>query len=232
MARLPRLALAGEPHLMVQRAHGGHAVLVSEEDHRRYLDALRESAAHHGLLIHAYALLPERVWLLATPRSAESLSRTLQALGRRFGADYNRRHGRTGALWEGRFRSTVVDPAAYFLRALRHVEAAPVRAGASDQAGHFAWSSAGHHLGLRRDPLITEHAAYWAMGNTPFDRQGAYRDWLAEPEALEATRKIEDACIKGWPLAGAHFIAQLEGRAPRRVIPLTAGRPRKTVPNK
>jgi putative transposase len=234
MARLARLAIAGEPHLLVQRAHGGQPVLRVDDDRRRYLECLREAAAHHGLLIHGYALLPDQVWMLATPRSDDALGRTLQALGRRFGADYNRRHGRTGALWEGRFRSTVLDATAYFLHCLRHVESAPLRMGLAEHPGAYAWSSAVHHLGLRRDPLVIEHAAYWAVGNTPFERQAAYQAWLSEVPSAAMVDRINSASIKGWPLGSADYVAKLTGRTQRRLIPLQAGRPtaKKTVPHK
>src|SRR5258706_3754062 len=131
MARLPRLVVPGRLHLLLQRRHGVGPVFGSDDDFAAYRSALVEAAAEHGVAIHGYALLPSQVLLLLTPASAMGPSRMLQAVGRRFGADYNRRHGRSGALWEGRFRTTVVDAEAPLLDCPRYVASGAQRAGAT-----------------------------------------------------------------------------------------------------
>jgi putative transposase len=219
----------------MQRSHGGHPVFRGDEDFDAYRRALAELAPLHGVAIHAYALLPTQVQLLATPTASSSLSRLWQALGRRFGADYNRRHDRSGVLWEGRFRTTVVDAGTHLLDCCRHVEWAPVRAGLADTPSDYPWSSAAHHLGMRTDAVITEHPRYWVLGNTPFEREAGYRRLLEQPLPVAIEQRLGDAVMKGWALGDAAFVRALGDLTERRVEPLPRGRPRgsgasKTVP--
>jgi putative transposase len=235
MARLPRLVVAGQLHLLVQRSHGGHPVFRGDEDFEAYRHSLAELAPQHGVAVHAYALLPTQVLLLVTPSQSTSLSRLWQALGRRFGADYNRRHRRIGVLWEGRFRTTVVDADAHLLDCCRHVEWAPVRAGLADTPSDYAWSSAAHHLGIRPDAVISEHPRYWVLGNTPFEREAGYRRLLEQPLPVAVEQRLTDAVMKSWAVGDAAFVRSLGELTDRRVVPLPRGRPRgtrveKTVP--
>lgn len=232
MARLPRLVVAGQLHLLVQRSHAGSPVFRSDEDFEAYRRALADLAPLHGVAVHAYALLPTQVLLLVTPVAATSLSRLWQALGRRFGADYNRRHGRSGVLWEGRFRTTVVDAQAHLLDACRHVEWAPVRAGLADSPADYVWSSAAHHLGIRPDAAITEHPRYWVLGNTPFEREAGYRRLLEQPLSVAIEQRLTEAVLKGWALGDPAFVRSLGELIERRVTPLPRGRPRRDQDNK
>lgn len=227
MARLPRLGVAGWPHLVVQRVHDGQLLARDDADRRALLVALREAARLHGLAIHAYVLCPDHLHLLATPAQDDSLSLTMQALGRRYVAAYNRRHGRQGGLWSGRFRATVLDPARFLLPAMRFVEQHAVRAGLVQREQDDVWSSAAHHLGLRTDPLVSDHALFWALGNTPFEREAAWRAQLAEGLGADVQHQFSEAMNKGWALTddqGADTLAQLAGRPVR---PRPRGRPRK-----
>jgi putative transposase len=174
--------------------------------------------------VHGYALLDNEVQLLVTPASAEGLSRAMQALARRHGARFNQRHRHTGTLWSGRFRASVVDPDRWVAICLRYIETAHIRAGAPDSQRR--WSSAPHHLGMRRDPLVHEHAAYWSLGNTPFDREAAWATLLECPLAPRETAAVEAALRSGWPLGGEPFRTELARRIVRRLTPLPAGRPR------
>ena len=112
---------------------------VDDEDRRQYLAALQEAARAHGVAVHAYALLDNQVQLLLTPPTEAALSRMMQALGRRYVAAFNRRHGRSGTLWEGRFRAAVVQPGAHALQSLRLIDGLVARPGgagtAQDSAG-------------------------------------------------------------------------------------------------
>src|SRR5437764_337892 len=113
MARLPRLAIAGLPHLVIQRGHNGQIVFADAVDRASYRAALREAAGKAGVAIHAYALLDAQVRMLVTPESPQALSSLMQSVGRRYTAGFNRRHGRSGTLWDGRFRATVIDAPTY-----------------------------------------------------------------------------------------------------------------------
>ena len=230
MARLPRLTAPGLPHHLIQRGNNRQSIFVDEVDCARYLDDLTELAAQHGLAVHAFVLMPNHVHLLATPAGLDTLARTMQALGRRYVRWFNDRHRRTGTLWEGRYRSTIVQTDRYLLACMRYIEMNPVRAGLVEEPGAFRWSSHRHHLGLVASPLVNEHAVYWALGNTPFERQSAYRRLFEagpQPGEIEA---IRSATQRGWALVGPEFVDQLAAHVGRRVLPSRPGRPRKRQP--
>jgi putative transposase len=226
MARLPRLLVPGQLHLVIQRSVGGLSVFATDADAELYLAALRDLVREHEVSIHAYALLPSQVMLLLTPGHVHSLSRLMQAQGRRFGAAYNRAHQRAGVLWEGRFRATVVDPDRFGLAAVQFVETAAVRAGECSDASEYRWSSAAHHCGKRRDLLITEHAVHWRLGNTPFERERAYLEVVHQSQPEPLHRQIEAAALKGWVLGASTFIQEVAAVTDRRLTALPQGRPR------
>lgn len=225
MARLPRLAVAGQAHLALMLGHSVQPVFVDDDDRRQFLAALRESALQHGVAVHAYALQPTEVLLLLTPAAATALGALMQGLGRRYGAAFNRRHGRRGTLWAGRFRTAVVQAGAPLLDAMLHVDLQGQAVG-GDAA---AWSSLGHRLGERRDPLITDSAAWWALGNTPFEREAAYRRCLADGLAPERAAVLVDAARKSWAVGDAAFLAALAQQVARPVQPRPRGRPPRTA---
>ena len=227
MARLPRVGVGGWPHLLVQRVHDGQQLARDDTDRQAFLDALRESAHLHGVAVHAYALASDHFHLVLTPPSDQALSLTLQALGRRYVAAFNRRHARQGSLWSGRFRATVLDPARYLLDAMVFVETHGVRAAEVLQVAGDRWGSAPFHLGLRSDPLVTDHALFWALGNTPFDREAAWRGRLDAGLSLACLAELAQAMHAGWALMSPEAAVQLEAQAGRRLLPKPRGRPRK-----
>ena len=227
MARLARLSLGGELHLILQRGNNAQPVFQDDADRTSYLEKLAASAPACGLAVHAYALLPNQVHLLATPASADSLSQCMQTLGRSYVASFNRRHGRTGTLWEGRFRATVVEADRHFLDALVYVDTAAERAGLG---AAWPWSSTAHHRGQRRDPLVSEHRAFWALGNTPFDREAAYQALLARGLSAAQVEQFSQAQHKGWVLGSPAFLAAMAQRTERPLAPRPRGRPRKAAP--
>lgn len=228
MAREARLAVAGELHHLLQRGHNGMSVFVDDHDRQAYLAMLREAAVQNQVAIHAYAQLDNEVHLLATPAQAESLGRMMQSLGRRYVAAFNRRHGRSGTLWAGRFCTSVIDGAAFGPDAVVYIETLPVRRRLAQAASEGA-SSAAHHLGRWPDPLITEHPNYWAQGNTPFERELAHANKLSEgvPDAL--ARRFEQAVMQGRPVGSVQFAERLAQRLGRQLQPRPRGRPRKNA---
>ena len=225
MARLPRLSVAGQAHLALMLGHSAQPVFTDEADRQQFLAALRESALQHGVAVHAYALLPTEVLLLLTPATATALGALMQGLGRRYGAAFNRRHGRRGSLWAGRFRTAVVQAGPMLLEAMLYVDLKGQHGGAAD----LRWCSLGHHLGQRRDPLLTDSSAWWALGNTPFEREAAYQRSLADGLAPERVAALADAAHKGWALGDAGFLAALAQQAERPVQPRPRGRPPRPV---
>lgn len=227
MARLPRLTVAGLPHHVIQRGNNRQAIFLDEADCTRYLSDLDELGDRFGLALHGYVLMPNHVHLLATPRETQSLARVMQALGRRYVRYFNDRHRRTGSLWEGRYRSTVVESERYLLACMRYIDLNPVRAGLVAEPAPYRWSSHAHHVGLRVDPLITEHAVYWGLGNTPFERQLAYRTLFEHTQDPGEVEAIRFATHRGWALGENRFAGELEAVAGRRARPVRPGRPRK-----
>ena len=232
MARLKRLVLPGSAHHVIQRAAHGSLAFVSDVDREQFMLALRRSSAEHRVSVHAYALLDEHFQLLATPTEADDLGRMMQALSRFYVPPFNRRHGRRGALWEGRFRAAPVGGPEYLLRCMRYVEQSPRRGGWVGPLDEFCWSSAAEHLGRRVTPtpcVVPSDSAYWQLGNTPFEREVAYAQLLESPLQAGAVAEIEATTLKGWAMGSGEFIACLATEAPRRPVARARGRPRKVA---
>jgi putative transposase len=219
MARLTRLSLPGLPHLVLQRGHNAQPVFRDADDRIFFRQVLREVARANGVAIHAYALREQEVALLITPVDAAATGKMMQALGRRYGHAFNRRHGHTGSLWEGRFRATVLEAELHLLSAMRWLESS-------------GDSSLEHHTGKVVDPLITEHPHFWSLGNTPFEREMAYRQWLGQPAPASEAEQLKSAVLQGWPLGSPEFMQRVARLTDRRLEPLPRGRPVKSLPNK
>ena len=225
MVRQRRYGVAGQPQHIIQRGNNRGPIFFGEGDQTLFIEFLAGAADRYGLAIHAYVLMPNHLHLLATPGEADSLSRAMQAFGRRYVRYVNRRHGRTGTLWEGRFRSTVVDSERYLMACMRYIDLNPVRAGLVPAPEGYPWSSHRHLAQGRADALVTPHPLYLALGPTPEARQASYaalcRQALA-PEIVEALRHHTNA---GWALGGRDFAARIATASGRRAAPLPRGRP-------
>jgi putative transposase len=229
MARLPRLVVPHHPHLVLQHGIDRQPVFRDAEDHAAFLAWLREAARLFKVAVHAYVLLPDHVNLLVTPADQPGLGRMMQWVGRHYVPYFNRKYGRVGTLWQGRFKATVIDAERYFMTCSRYIEVQPVFAGIAAAAADYPWSSCAHHTGIKPDPLITDHSCYWSLGNTPFDREAAYRALLEQVLTTEETEAISEATIKSWALGTDKFKAALEKAGRRRVSPARRGRPAKKV---
>lgn len=225
MSRLPRLYVPGLPQLILQRGNNRTPIFVDDADYRSYRDMLRDAARETGVPVHAWVLMPDHVHLLATPLEQGAAGAMMQRLGRRYVRYFNDRHQRSGTLWEGRYRSTVIEPVAWLLPAYRYIEQNPVRAGMVTEGPQYVWSSCRHHIGLVTDSFVTDHAFYWALGNTPFERQAAYRALVEAAPGAGELAAIRYAAHRGWMLGEADLAST--GTANRRIRPLPKGRPRK-----
>lgn len=226
MARKPRLTVAGQPHLVLQRG-GDQPVFHDDTDRALYLDALREVAGSSAVAVHAYALLDNSVLLLASPRDAADLGKLMQRVNRRYVPAFHRRHGGSGALWAGRFQAAAIDPERYLLRCILLIEQSAVRAGVARHPTEWAWSSARHRTGRGASPVITEHAAWWQTGNTPFEREAKHDTALQQMLPDDEVAELLGAARGGWPVGSAKF---LETAAQGSELPVQArprGRPRR-----
>jgi putative transposase len=165
--------------------------------------------------------------LLATPSDNTGLGRMMQWIGRHYVPYFNQKYGRSGTLWQGRYKATVIESERYFLMCSCYMELNPVRAGIAASAENYRWSSYAHHAGIKADPLISDHAVYWALGNTPFDREDAYKRLIEQGLSTNEVGALTEATHKGWALGSEKFKARLEKEVKRRVSPAKRGRPAK-----
>lgn len=227
MARLPRLTIAGLPHHLIQRGNNRQPIFANDDDRRFMLSLLGEAAARLSVAVHAYVLMDDHFHLLATPADATGLPLLMQAVGRRYVRYFNDRQQRSGTLWEGRYRATVLEPQRHLVASMVYLDLHPVRAGRVADARDYPWSSHGHSIGLRVDRLVTPHAAYWELGNTPFAREAAYAERVRAGLGPQEVQALTDATLQGWALGDAHFIESLQKRTPRRIRKAAPGRPPK-----
>lgn len=228
MARLARLTLPGYPHHVIQRGNNRQPIFSSTADFENLLELLHENARKFDVAIHAYVLMGNHFHLLATPKTENGLPQMMQAVGRRYVRYFNDAQKRTGTLWEGRYKSTLVQTDRYLLACMVYIDLNPVRAGMVTQAQDYPWSSHGHYMGLRTDRLLTPHALFWGLGNTPFAREAVYAELVQTGVSLAQQRALTDATLRGWALGEADFVAELQKKTPRRVTKTTAGRPAAT----
>ena len=226
MARLPRLAVANHQHHVLQFGNDNRLIFQDAADIAMFRSVLLEASRKFDVAIHAYVFMPTHFHLLVTPKSSEGLGKMMQWLGRHYVPYFNRRYERSGTLWQGRFKSLLIDSADYFMLCSRYIESNPVRAGLVAQAADYADSSYLHHVGSVSDRLISDHPLYWNLGNTPFQREGAYKELMEHALTPQEVADFTKATLKGWPLGSAQFKEQLEKQASRRIAPLKRGRPR------
>jgi len=230
MARLPRLFLPDQPHHVILRGNNRQAIFYSDLDREFLLATLAESAAQYKVALHAFVLMDNHLHLLATPPGADALSRMMQSLGRRYVGWFNARHQRSGTLWEGRFRAGLIEGERHLLACMRYIELNPVRAGLCAEAAQWPWSSAAHHMGLARSALITEHEMYWRLGNTPFEREHAYREFMEQGVSTSERAQFTDAVLRGRPVGSEAFLQPLSVEHGAVVSRRPRGRPRKAAP--
>ncbi len=225
MARLPRLTVADYPHHVIQRGNNRQPIFSTPADYRRLLEVLQENADKFQVAIHAYVLMSNHIHLLATPQTAEGLPLMMQSLGRTYVRYFNGTQQRTGTLWEGRYKSTVIQSERYLLACMVYIDLNPVRGGMVALAQDYPWSSYAHYAGLRVDRLITPHALYWELGNTPFSREAAYTELVQSGISAVQHAALTDATVSGWALGEPDFVADLQNRTTRRISKAAAGRP-------
>ena len=226
MARLPRYFVPGQPLHVIQRGNNREPIVTGDDDYRFYLDCLTDAANQQGLAIHAYVLMTNHVHLLATPDTVTSVGKTLQSVGRRYVQYFNHTYRRTGTLWEGRYKATLIDSEAYLFTCMRYIELNPVRAGMVRHPTDYPWSSYGSNARGETQPLVTPHTLYQRLGRTGNERQSAYRQLFRAHLSQTDIDAIRTATNKAWALGNDRFKAKMENLAGRRSAPLPKGRPK------
>jgi putative transposase len=180
MPRSARLEIPNVPLHIIQRGVNRCAVFIDEDDRRHYLNLLQSVAKDHEIAVHAYVLMGNHNHLLLTSRELGTISKAMQRLSQCYVQAFNKKHGRTGTLWDGRFKSSLVDSETYLLVVYRYIELNPVRAAISDAPEHYLWSSAQGNLGLRYDPILTPHPVFKGLASDSKSRVRVYADWLQQ----------------------------------------------------
>lgn len=227
MPRRARISVPGIPWHIIQRGNNRAACFYADEDYRRYLHDLKERADKHGCLIHAYVLMTNHVHLLLTPKEKDSASLLMKHLGQRYVQYVNRMYRRSGTLWEGRFRSCLVQSEDYLLACYRYIELNPVRADMVSHPGDYPWSSYRANVEGKLDNLITPHAEYLKLAKADEVRYEIYRDLFKAHVDQPMDDAIRKATNGNFVLGNARFQEQIAEALQRRVTPGKDGRPRK-----
>ncbi len=225
MARLPRLTVPGFPHHIIQRGNNRQPIFAAKADYETLLSMLVEHADKTHVAVHSYVLMSNHFHLLATPSAIEGIPQMMQSVGRRYVRYFNQRQSRTGTLWEGRYKSTLIQAERHLLTCMAYIDLNPVRAGLVAEPSDYPWSSYSHHVGRAVDKLITPHPLYWELGNTPFSREAAYGDLVRAGITPQQQAALTDSALRGWALGEPDYVADLQRRTPRRVCRTNVGRP-------
>jgi putative transposase len=227
MGTRPRVTLAAVPVHVVQRGVDRQACFFTDADRVFYLEELAELTNAGGCALHAYVLMTNHVHLLLTPRDGDAPSRMMQRLGQRYVKAVNRAYGRTGTLWEGRFRSTMATDEAYVLACYRYIELNPVRARMVAGPTAYPWSS--HRMNATGAPagILVPHERFLALGTDAAARALAYRKLFDQAVDEEELTAIRAATNGNYALGNARFRVQLEAMLGRCVTPRPPGRPRR-----
>lgn len=226
MPRKPRFVLPGVPQHIIQRGNNREPCFYSTEDYRRYLELLKEAADRNDCCVHAYVLMTNHVHVLATPFSPHGISHLMQDLGRKYVRAINHIYRRSGTLWEGRYKASLVDSEAYVLTCMRYIELNPVRANMVVHPGEYRWSSYAANGQGQADALISPHPLYAQLGHDPLERQAAYRELFRvhlDPDTLHA---IRGALNEELVLGREDFKEKIEQMTRRQVRRGKDGRPR------
>jgi putative transposase len=225
MPRRPRIKLAGIPQHIVLRGINREPCFFAEEDYHSYLHWLQEAAADWHCAIHAYVLMTNHVHLLITPETETDTAKLMQAIGRRYVQYINRSYKRTGSLWEGRYKSSLIQAETYLLTCMRYIELNPVRAGMVKDPSQYRFSSYRHNGLGQADPRITPHPLYLAVERTEPDRLAAYRAIFRSELDEETLSDIRLALSQGQPLGHDRFSERICAEAGVRRAQRRPGRP-------
>jgi putative transposase len=184
--------LPGHTLHIIQRGNNRGLCFIDDEDRERYLTALHRASDRARCAIHAYVLMSNHTHLLVTAADVSAAARMMQSMGPAYVRYFNRRHGRTGTLWEDRYRSGLIDSERYFLQCSRYIEMNPVRAGMVNEPGAYRWSSFRSNAQGAFDVLVRRHPVYLALGRENTARREAYRalfDTSVDSTMLDAIRR-------------------------------------------
>lgn len=219
MPRKPRFVIPGVPQHVTQCGHNREPCFFATEDYQYYLQELEAAANANDTKLHAYVLMTNHVHLLITPMTEHAISHCMQDLGRKYVKYINATYQRTGSLWEGRYKASLVDSDAYLLSCMRYIELNPVRAGMIEHPGDYRWSSFACNAHGVTNSLLAAHPLYQSLGATEERRQQAYRELFCSDLSPDQLHIIRAALNQELVLGRDDFkdkIAQMTQRQTRR----------------
>jgi len=225
MARKARIVLPGVPQHVIQRGNNRQACFYAEEDYRFYLECLEKATKKFDCEIHAYVLMTNHVHLLVTSPQAYGISQMMQSVGRRYVRYINHTYRRSGTLWEGRYKSSLVQDERYLLTCYRYIELNPVRARMVEAPGDYKWSSYRNNGFGQADTVITPHEQYLMLGNDKDQRSQYYRELFRHHLDDKQLHEIREAVNQELVLGNGRFKDEIEQVLQRRVRPGKPGRP-------
>jgi putative transposase len=228
MARRERVSLLGVPQHVIQRGNNRQVCFVGDEDFEQYESWLKAYSIKYGVEIHAWVFMTNHVHLLCTPLADKAISLMMQALGRQYVRYFNGKYRRTGTLWEGRFKSSIVDAEAYLFELYRYIELNPVRAGMVALPEEYYWSSYRVNALGELNDLCTPHVLLLGLGRDSIERMEHYRalfDLALDDGLMSDVRKSTSA---GMAIGREKFKSEMALLAGRRVSLGVPGRPKKT----
>ena len=228
MARLPRFVLPGQPQHVIVRGNNRTEIFCADADYRFYLEKLQQACAKHDCTLHAYVLMTNHIHLLITPREENGIGKVMQTLGRYYVQYYNYTYQRTGTLWEGRYKATLVDSEAYLLTCMRYIELNPVRAAMVSHLSEYPWSSYPRNALGQPNEILTPHSEYLRLGKSDAGRQAAYRLLFKHRLPESSLEAIREATNKAWVLGSDRFKQRIQKQLDRRVEPSAKGGDRKS----
>ncbi len=227
MSRRRRYEVGGLPQHIVQRGNNRQACFVRERDYQFYRGCLRDASDKNACQVHAYVLMTNHVHILVTPCNPGGISHMMQSVGSKYVQYFNSKYQRTGTLFEGRYKASLIESDRYFLACSRYIEENPVRAGIVSSPSEYRWSSYHHHVADHDDDLIKDHPTYLALGNNHWTRAKTYKDLFFEVMDEQILRGIRRSIQKDMVLGGEYFLKEIETILNRRVRPGERGRPKK-----
>ena len=229
MPRKPRFIIPDVPVHIVQRGHSRNPVFFEDADYSAYLGWLKSGAERYHCAIHAYVLMTNHIHILATPRDTEGITRMMQYVGRHYVPYINHTYGTTGSIWEGRYKAGLIQDEHYLLTCMRYIELNPVRAAMVRAPAHYRWSSYRANAQGKPDELITQHAIYLSLGESPDTRCEAYKELFKAHVELQDLNDIRSSLQTGTPLGSDHFKQKIENKLGMKVGQSKRGRPFKVA---
>lgn len=230
MPRRARSYVPGLPYHIVQRGNNREACFIEPENYQFYLKLWRQISKRYEVRVHAYCLMTNHIHMLATPKRRSALSETMKVVGSRYAQYINRKYGRTGTLWEGRHRASLVQSELYFLKCSRYIELNPVRAGMVARPEEYRWSSYGVN-GWGDISWLDPHEEYFRLGTCPADRAHAYRELFTNQISEEDLHLIRKAAHYCQPVGDDRFKARIEVMYGIKPGQMKRGRPKTKQPD-